>query len=152
MGFQQNKLGGNMQEVHFDTIYDHVDYFNVLWKLLLERESHVNISHSKMPTWQQHTSFIISRPYLEWDFIWAKIGTNFQRLVGTIYITRQNEIGIHIFKEYQNRGYGRAALKHMLELCPSTKFLANINPTNEKSIGLFKTLGFEHIQNTYRLK
>jgi len=32
------------------------------------------------------------------------------------------------------------------------KFLANINPHNEKSINLFGKLGFKRIQSTYELK
>ncbi len=37
----------------------------------------------------------------------------------------------------------------LMEAHPRKKYLANINPANERSIHMFEKLGFKHIQNTY---
>ena len=37
-----------------------------LFELLLQRSSKENISHKKMPTYEEHIKFIISKPYYKW--------------------------------------------------------------------------------------
>jgi hypothetical protein len=54
----------------------------LLYRLLEQREPHVNISHQRMPSWQEHVRFIASRPYVAWYLI--KHGPNY---VGAIYLT-----------------------------------------------------------------
>jgi RimJ/RimL family protein N-acetyltransferase len=127
----------------------------VLYELLLERDSSTNISHRKMPTWREHQQFVESKPYRKWYLVQVD-----GQFVGACYLTRQNEIGIQLFKAYQGKGYAVEAVnllitKHKpLKAIPgkrSGRFLANINPQNERSMRLFQKLGFVHIQETYAL-
>lgn len=115
-----------------------------LWQLLLERDENINISHKKMPTYKNHLKFIQSEPYMYWYLI------KDEDFVGSVYLTNEREIGIFLFKEFQGNRYATKAIKELKKLHKG-KFLANINPENTKSIGLFKGLGFRHIQNTYQL-
>jgi len=118
---------------------------NRLYEMLAERNDTINISHDKMPEFKDHVSYIGSRPYQIWYLIYdAEI------CVGQVYLSKNNELGVQIFKEFQNRGYGQMALNFMIETYKSINLLANINPKNEKSIKLFEKLGFKHIQNTYK--
>ena len=71
-------------------------------------------------------------------------------MVGTVYLTKQREIGVQIEMSWQGRGFGTEAVKELMKLHPG-KFLANINPRNAGSISFFEGLGFNHIQNTYSL-
>ena len=41
------------------------------------------------------------------------------------------------------------SIEMLMEKHPRERFLANINPANERSIEFFRSLGFVHIQNTY---
>lgn len=139
---------GNM---HTNSV--HRDTKEILYNLLAERTPSQSISHKEMPSFEEHCEFIDSRPYLFWYLI---INQN-RKVVGSIYLTKQKEIGIHIFKQYRRRGYGKIAVtKFIKEYANSlstellTEFYANINPKNKASIALFKGLGFEHIQNTYK--
>lgn len=119
----------------------------LLYRLLEEREPDVNISHKAMPSWRQHLAFIRSRPYRAWYLIEADGG-----YVGAVYLSRQNEIGVFVLREHRGKGYGSAAVRKVMERHRSVKrFLANINPRNQRSIALFSDLGFRHIQNTYEL-
>jgi len=70
--------------------------------------------------------------------------------VGSIYLTRQREIGIGIFKDRRKKGYAMESIKMLMNKHPG-RFLANINPENDPSIKLFEGIGFKHIQNTYEL-
>jgi len=117
-----------------------------LYELLLEREPSVNISHKKIPTFQQHLKFINSKPYSRWYII----KKNDQK-IGSIYLTKQNEIGIFVKKEFQKEGLGMKSMKLLIMKNPRSRYLANINPKNLKSTKFFKKFGFKLIQHTYEL-
>lgn len=110
-----------------------------LYELLDNRPEVMNISHQQMPTWEQHLAFIESRPYAAWYIV----GRN----DGTVYLTKQNEIGIHLMSS-RRAGLGTKAIKQLMNLHPREKYLANIAPGNEASAEFFKRFNFKHIQNT----
>ena len=118
-----------------------------LYEQLREREGYVNISHKSIPTWDEHMKFIKSKPYFEWDIIFAD-----EEQIGNIYLTNRDEIGIFIKKKFQSKGFGSEALKEFLSKTGKTRILANINPTNYKSIQFFGKNGFSHIISTYQKK
>ena len=43
-----------------------------LYNQLKERDPIVNISHKKMPTYTEHTRFVLSNPYSKWYIILQK--------------------------------------------------------------------------------
>lgn len=127
-----------------------------LYELIKERmtEPEVNIS-ATMPTWQQHRQFVCRRPYRHWYLIEVD-----GAWVGYVSATDRNEIGIVVLKAHRGKGYGPEAVKAFtdkhapLPAIPSQRsgrWLANINPKNERSIAMFEKLGFKHLQNTYAL-
>ena len=127
-------------EIKFKTVNESDAEF--LYDLLKEREGHVNISHKSLPEWDEHLQFIKSEPYLKWEIILSQ-----NKQVGNIYLTNRNEIGIFIKKEFQYKGIGSAALKQFMKKSGQKRFLANINPTNYKSIQFFGKNGFsDHLQ------
>ena len=118
-----------------------------LYDLLLNRDSKANISHKKMPTFEQHVKFVSSKPYQKWYII-----TNNKIRMGSIYLSKQDEIGIFIEKKYQNKGIGKRAIIELMKKNPKKRFLANVSPKNKKSIEFFKKNGFNLIQHTYELE
>ena len=128
--------------IHFRDITRHDHGF--LYELLEERGPEVNISHKRMPTWAQHVRFVSSSPYPFYKIIY-----DHGRKVGVCYLTISNEIGIFISRKWQRMGYGKDAVRKILELYPRSRLLANISPSNTKSQALFKNLGFTLIQYTY---
>mgnify|MGYP003343658050 CR=1 FL=1 len=117
-----------------------------LYLLLANRDSIANISHKKMPTYKEHIKFVTSKPYVKWYIIYYK-----RKKSGSIYLTKQNEIGISIKKQMQNMGIGGAALELLINKNPRDRYLANVNPKNTKSINFFKKNRFTLIQQTYEL-
>jgi len=117
-----------------------------LYLLLANRDPIANISHKKMPTYKEHVKFIASKPYSKWYVIYHK-----RKKTGSIYLTKQNEIGISVKKEIQNMGIGAFALELLMKKNPRDRYLANVNPKNTKSINFFKKNGFTLIQYTYEL-
>jgi RimJ/RimL family protein N-acetyltransferase len=108
----------------------------VLFELLRERKPHESISHKAMPGWCEHCHFVANMPYLAWYLIQDGSFT-----VGACYLTRQRELGIGIFQAQRGKGYGTLALQQLMQAHPG-RFLANIAPGNEKSLALFRRLGF----------
>lgn len=118
-----------------------------LYELLKARPSNANISHSKTPTWKAHLAFVASCPYREWFLI--RVG---HHIVGSVYLSKRDELGIAIWPSFQGKGYATKALKMMVARHKKRVLYANIAPSNYKSQFLFvRKLGFKHIQETYRL-
>ena len=118
-----------------------------LYGLLKEREGIVNISHKELPPFSEHEQFVKSSPYPYWDIILL----NNER-IGNIYLTDRDELGIFISRDFQNQGIGSIVLQKFMKKVGKKRYLANINPTNYKSIQFFGKHGFTHIQNTYHKK
>jgi len=115
-----------------------------LYELLRERTPEQSISHRRMPTMHEHRMFFHSKPYLAWNFILNE----YDEIVGSIYLSKQREIGVFIFRIWHQYGYATQAVKQMMQDWPG-KFLANVNPENYASIKFFEQFGAKHIQNTY---
>ena len=118
-----------------------------LLDLLKQREGTVNISHKSLPDWEEHIQYVKKHDYQSWDIIWVE-----NTRIGNIYLTKNDEIGIFIDKKLQFHGYGSKALEEFMKKNGKKRYLANINPTNYKSIQFFGKNGFTHIQNTYHKK
>ncbi len=124
-----------------------IDDAKFLFDLLKQREGIVNISHKSLPTWEEHVEFIKNNTYQSWDIIWVD-----NVRIGNIYLTDRDEIGIFLDKESQSNGYGSIAINEFMKKNGKKRYLANIRPTNYKSIQFFGKHGFIHIQNTYHKK
>lgn len=117
----------------------------ILYDLLRERTPEQSISHRKMPTYEEHLKFVESRPYQHWYLIQCN-----GEFVGSIYLTKQREIGIFIFRAHQGKGYAQRAVQHMRKTYPG-RMLANVNPANVASQKLFERLGSKVIQWTFEI-
>ena len=117
-----------------------------LFEMLGERKKNVNISHKAMPTFEQHKKFVLSKPYSKWYIILQN-----KNKIGSIYLSKQDEIGIFLKRKLYNEGIGTIALKLIREKNPRKRYLANINPKNKKSIQFFKKNNFKILQHTYEL-
>ena len=86
-----------------------------LFDLLKERDPRVNISHRKMPTYSQHAKFIKSKSYSKWNIILKS-----KQKIGSIYLSKNDEIGIFLSKKFQGKNVGnfegfRNAYKYFFE-------------------------------------
>jgi RimJ/RimL family protein N-acetyltransferase len=143
--------------MQFHEVYSTPGAADILWDLMLEREgeNEHNISF-KMPMRDEHEAFIANTPYAHWYLIESD-----GEWLGYVSVSWRNEIGIVLFKEHRGKGVGREALRRLLAIAfplPGEAanfpghFVANINPSNEHSIRLFQSLGFELVQHTYALR
>jgi len=118
-----------------------------LFDLLKNRNQNVNISHKKMPSFKEHIKFVNSKPYSKWYIIKQN-----NEKVGSIYLSKQNEIGLFLKNNVQGQNIGTKALKLLIMKNPKKRILANINPKNKKSIKFFEKNGFKLIQYTFELE
>ena len=122
-----------------------------LYELLLERKLYVNISHKKNPTYVKHVKFVMSKPYSKWYIIYYR-----KQKIGSIYLTKQDEVGIHFKEPVKSTLQLRKllwlqVLKMMMKKNPRNRYLVNINPSNTKMKTFLKNAGFKLIQHTYEM-
>ena len=117
-----------------------------LFELLKDRDPRANISHKKMPSYNEHLKFIKSKPYTKWYIILKS-----KYRIGSIYLSKNDEIGIFLSKKYQGKNIGNDALKELIRKNPRERYLANVNPKNKKSSIFFKNNNFKLIQHTYEM-
>jgi len=117
-----------------------------LFELLKERDPRANISHKKMPSYNEHLKFIKSKPYTKWYIILKS-----KDRIGAIYLSKNDEIGIFLSKKYQGKSIGNDALIELIQKNPRERYLANVNPKNKKSSIFFKNNNFKLIQHTYEM-
>lgn len=135
-------------------VYKARDGVPFLYRLLAERRPEESISHRAMPALEQHRQFMMARPYRAWYIV-----ENLDRQrVGSVYATKNNELGVGILKDFRRMGYARESLNEIMNLHPPLLaikgqrpgcYVAHVNPNNPASIALFTGLGARHIQNTY---
>jgi RimJ/RimL family protein N-acetyltransferase len=127
-----------------------------LYDLLKERSPAANISHKEIPAFHQHLAFINSRPYAVWNIIASVTmgpgdgGYEDPKPIGSIYLTRNDEIGLFLSKDTHGQGAGKMALDLFMKQNPRPKYLANVAPTNHLSQQFFQKQGFRCIQFTYQ--
>ncbi len=142
--------------VRLTRVEDYPNATGILYELIKERTAEESISHKELPSYYEHSCYVASHPYRYWWIV-----TNIDGVpVGAAYATHQNELGIAISKHYRRRGYAKAALQKIIYMAlpkPAVmgvrhgKWLSNINPRNTASMQLFRSIGFNHIQNTLSL-
>ena len=134
-----------LSAIHIRSVIDSDIRF--LFNLLKERSSTENISHKKMPTYNKHKKFVKSKPYSRWYIV---VYSN--KKIGSVYLSKNAEIGIFLKKEFQAHDIGNKILEMIIQKNPRKRYLANINPKNTKSIKFFKKNHFKLIQYTFELE
>lgn len=122
-------------------VYEHVNAEMVLWQILLEREA----NSSPKTSWEDHISFIQSRPHREWYII----TDGKQTAYGSIFLSWKNELAVHILKVHRGRGHGWTAMHAMILRHADEPLFANVNPLNPRGRRLVEQLGFRPRQIVY---
>jgi RimJ/RimL family protein N-acetyltransferase len=126
---------------------DHRDAVRFLYEMLRDRDPAVNISHREMPSFEQHKTFVESKPYAAWYII-----ANGADWVGQIYLTHFSEIGVHVLPSVRGCSFGSEAVQELMRLHGPRRYLANVSNFNTKSQEFFKKIGFQLIQFTYEFE
>ena len=117
-----------------------------LYDLLKIRDPLANISHKKMPSYNEHVNFILSNPYAVWYIIEYE-GKN----IGSIYLSKQDEIGISLFDNLLYDKIGKNIIKFLMKNNPRKRYLAKVSPQNKKLQNFFVNNGFIGLEYTYEI-
>ena len=118
-----------------------------LYDLLKNKDPNANISHKKMPSYDEHVKFVMSKPYTNWYIIEYD-----KKNVGAIYLSKQDEVGISIKKDYKYEQIAKPALKLLIKLNPRKRYLANTSPKDVRSQEFFLKNGFNSLEYVYEIK
>ena len=118
-----------------------------LYELLKNKDPSTNISHKKMPSYDEHIEFVMSKPYTNWYIIECD-----KKNVGSIYLSKQDEIGISIDNDYEYDKIARPALKLLVKLNPRKRYLVNVSPDDIRSQEFLLKNGFTGLEYVYEMK
>ena len=121
--------------------YSDIDF---LFELLKQRDPIANISHKKMPSFSQHSKFVKSKPYSKWYIVYLK-----KISIGSVYLSKNNEIGISLLKSHQKKNIEKQVLNKIIHKNPRKRFLANVSPKNKDLISFFLKNNFKLIQFSF---
>lgn len=122
--------------------------YGFLFSVLAQRTSDVYISSGvKLPSWQHHVLHWGSGAYAEAYIIMLD-----DLPAGYCYLSRNNEIGIHLIEVCQGHGIGPAIVRHLCRSHPGKALYANVSPYNIRSQRMFEKMGWQLVQQTYRFK
>ena len=117
-----------------------------LYDLLKVRDSRANISHKKVPSYDEHVHFILSNPYTIWYIIEYE-----GKKIGSVYLSKQDEIGISLVDDSLYDKIGKSVIKLLIKNNPRKRYLANVSPQNKKLQDFFVNSGFTGLEYTYEL-
>ena len=117
-----------------------------LYDLLKNKDPNANISHKKMPSYDEHVKFVMSKPYTNWYIIEYD-----KKNVGAIYLSKQDEIGISISNDYEYDQIVKPALKLLMKLNQRKRYLANTSPKNVRSQEFLLKNGFTGLEYVYEM-
>ena len=120
-----------------------------LYELLKVRK--FSISHQKLPSFEEHEEFVKNHPYRRW---WLVLENS--KLIGSVYLTDDNAIGINLIEEDQRIYFGiLEKIIHEnkpLPPIPSVRpkfFYVNVAPENFILKNALAKLGAKHTQCSY---
>ena len=118
-----------------------------LYELLKNKDPNANISHKKMPSYDEHVEFVMSKPYTNWYIIEYD-----KKNIGSIYLSKQDEIGISINNDYEYDQIVKSALKLLMKLNQRKRYLANTNPKDVRAQEFLLKNGFTSLEYVYEMK
>ena len=114
-----------------------------LFNHLKERDPRENISHKKMPTYDEHVKFVLSKPYSKWYIIFER-----NKKIGSVYLTKADELGLHLKKEYFRESLMKEIFESLMKSEPNKLFVFNLSPRNKKFIKFLQKNGYMISQQT----
>ena len=114
-----------------------------LFNHLKERDPRENISHKKMPTYDEHVKFVLSKPYSKWYIIFEK-----NKKIGSVYLTKADELGLHLKKEYFRESMLKEILECLMKNEQNKRFVFNVSPRNKKFMKFLQKNGYVISQQT----
>ena len=118
-----------------------------LYEILKNKNPNASISHKKMPSYDEHVEFVMSKPYTNWYIIECD-----KKNVGSTYLSKLDEIGISINEGYEFDQIAKTALKLLIKLNPRKRYLANVSPKDIRLQEFFLKSGFTGFENVYEMK
>jgi RimJ/RimL family protein N-acetyltransferase len=108
-----------------------------LYDMLKERDTTINVTHERLPTFNEHKNFLNSQPYDAWYIIELE-----SKMVGNIWIDNQNRIGFFVKNQYKGFGLIVPAFHELKRIHRRSNYFGKVNPKNFESQKLLKHLNF----------
>jgi len=136
-------------DVKLTQVIGNAEEVGALYQLL--RERNFSISHDGLPSFEEHEKFVRNNPYRVWYIV--NLGSI---PIGTIYLLKDNSIGLFLKKKYL--GFTGTVLNLIINKHKPLKpiksvrgrgFHVNANSNDIDFISALKESGMKHTQSTY---
>ena len=121
--------------------------YRFLYDLLKNRDPITNISHIKMPSYVEHVNFLNSKPYSKWYIIKQR-----NQKIGSVYLSKNDEVGIFIKEGFQGEGIGEIILHELMKNNVRKRYIANVSIKNKGAMKFFKKNKFKLVQHTFEFR
>ena len=118
---------------------------------ILLKNRKYSISHTNLPSKNEHSEFVSSHPYRIWYLIYKN-----KSLIGSVYLHVDNSVGIDLIEYYENEIF--LIIKYIKDNhnpLPSIKsvrrdnFFINVASENKHLVKILKKLDMNEIQRSY---
>ncbi len=136
--------------IHLEEIIPSDEQVQTLYRLLEARKH--RISHTTLPSYEEHEAFVRDHPYRVWLLV-----RNADSYIGSVYVHTDNTVGINLLDERVADCFD-VVLDQVLEVydpLPAVKsvrhgsFAINVAPANRALISALETRGYPVAQVTY---
>lgn len=144
-------IPNSTSQLLFTKVKDGKNQILVLYNLLKKRK--YNISHASLPSFREHSEFVVNHPYREWFILYDA-----NEPVGSFYIKNDNSIGINMLE--QNPVYINMTIDFIKQNFKPNSVIASVVPpyfyfnVSISNVGLRKILEnskLKPIQTSYRI-
>lgn len=111
------------------------------------------ISHSKMPTMEEHCQFVSNHPYYKWMIVLID-----GEMAGSLYFAFDNSVGLHVADSYEwlTTNILIRVFREFTPLPPSpsavrNEFFFNVSPHNQTLIDSLNKIGCNLIQLSFSM-
>ena len=136
-------------ELTFEKIIPNITQIRVLYDLLSKRKHF--ISHTEMPSYEEHNDFVSKNPYLAWYLI--SRGGEF---LGSVYVQVDNSIGINFVLPNEEDIAGVLSFIKgchkplpMIQSVRRGELFMNIPANDENLIGILEKVGKKEISRSF---
>jgi RimJ/RimL family protein N-acetyltransferase len=122
-----------------ETCFRDVNHLNFLYRVYAQRyESDIiNIYDTPMNTFGEHVKFLRGRKYK-----YSYLLTDFNVILGVVFVEEDGEIGIFIDKSERGKRYGPLLITYVMRMHPDNYYYAKVHPKNTASNVMFENLTF----------
>ena len=85
-----------MNQISFKILNSNITNSEIKFLFELLKDKEYSISHSEIPSFEQHRNFILSNPYYKFAIILLN-----SKMIGSVYLQNDNTVGLNLLRKFK---------------------------------------------------